>query len=66
VAGRVVEVNPAMESAPEIINQDPYGEGWLAMIEPLEGEVTQMEMLMKPDVYFTQIKGDAEQEVARG
>ena len=66
VAGRVVEVNPAMESAPEIINQDPYGEGWLAMIEPLEGEVTQMEMLMKPDVYFTQIKGDAEQEVGRG
>jgi len=66
VAGRVVEVNPAMESAPEIINQDPYGEGWLAVIEPLEGGSTQMEQLMKPDVYFTQIKGDAEQEVGRG
>ena len=66
VAGRVVEVNPAMESAPEIINQDPYGEGWLAVIEPLEGGATQMEQLMEPDVYFTQIKGDAEQEVGRG
>jgi len=66
VAGRVVEVNPAMEAAPEIINQDPYGEGWLAVIEPLEGGATQMEQLMEPDVYFTQIKGDAEQEVGKG
>lgn len=65
VAGKLVEVNPMMEAAPEIINQDPYGEGWLAVIEPLEGESTQMEQLMEPGVYFTQIKGDAEQEVGR-
>jgi glycine cleavage system H protein len=65
VAGRLVEVNPAMEAAPEIINQDPYGEGWLVVIEPLEGGTTQMGQLMEPGVYFTQIKGDAEQEVGR-
>jgi len=33
VAGRVIEVNPAMETTPEVINQDPYGEGWLTVIE---------------------------------
>ena len=29
VSGEVVEVNSALESAPEKINADPYGEGWL-------------------------------------
>ncbi len=33
VSGIVVEVNPVMEDAPEAINQDPYGEGWLAVIQ---------------------------------
>jgi glycine cleavage system H protein len=33
VTGKVVEVNPAMSTAPEAINQDPYGEGWLSVIE---------------------------------
>jgi glycine cleavage system H protein len=32
LSGKVVEVNPAMEEAPEAINQDPYGAGWLALI----------------------------------
>ena len=29
VAGRVVEVNSRLEDSPELINQDPYGEGWI-------------------------------------
>ncbi len=29
VSGEIIEVNPALEDAPEIVNQDPYGEGWL-------------------------------------
>ena len=33
VAGTVVEVNPALEATPEVVNQDPYGEGWIAVIE---------------------------------
>jgi glycine cleavage system H protein len=33
VSGKVVEVNPAMEDAPEAINQDPYEAGWLALIQ---------------------------------
>jgi glycine cleavage system H protein len=33
VSGEVIEVNPAMEEAPEAINQDPYGEGALAFLK---------------------------------
>jgi len=33
VSGVVVEVNETLADAPEIINEDPYGEGWLVVIE---------------------------------
>lgn len=29
VAGTVTEVNPALDSQPELVNSDPYGEGWM-------------------------------------
>ncbi len=32
VGGEVLEINPALESAPELVNKDPYGEGWLIKI----------------------------------
>lgn len=32
VSGEVVEVNSALESAPELINKDPYGEGWMIKV----------------------------------
>ena len=38
VSGKIVEVNPAMKDAPEAINQDPYGAGWLAVIEVADWE----------------------------
>jgi glycine cleavage system H protein len=30
VAGKVIEINPALESHPEYVNNDPYGKGWIA------------------------------------
>ena len=36
VAGEVVAVNPALEGAPELINSDPYGEGWLVELKPAD------------------------------
>jgi glycine cleavage system H protein len=36
VAGTVVAVNSALSEAPERLNADPYGEGWLCEITPLE------------------------------
>ena len=32
VTGEVLEVNPALEDAPELVNSDPYGEGWIIKI----------------------------------
>ncbi|MFZ4769536.1 MAG: glycine cleavage system protein GcvH [Ferruginibacter sp.] len=29
VAGTITEVNPALEANPELVNSDPYGEGWM-------------------------------------
>jgi glycine cleavage system H protein len=34
VGGSIVEVNGALDTAPEAINQSPYEAGWLALIEP--------------------------------
>ena len=45
VSGRVVEVNPALATTPEGINQDPYGEGWLAVIEARDWEADRARLL---------------------
>jgi glycine cleavage system H protein len=41
VSGKVVEKNESVEAAPETINSDPYGEGWLVAIEA-SGELGEM------------------------
>lgn len=40
LAGRVAEVNEALSSAPERLNADPYGEGWLCVLEVGEDAAT--------------------------
>jgi glycine cleavage system H protein len=64
VAGQVVEVNPAMEAAPEVINTDPYGEGWLAVIEAADWEADRARLL-EPQAYFILMKGQAEEEARK-
>ena len=36
IAGVVAEVNSAVEESPELINQDPYGDGWLMRMQPAD------------------------------
>jgi glycine cleavage system H protein len=62
VSGKVVRVNPAMEDAPEVINQDPYREGWLAEIEVSDWEAERSKLL-DPEAYFLRMKAEAENEV---
>ena len=33
VGGEVLEINPALEEQPELVNKDPYGEGWIIKIK---------------------------------
>ena len=61
VTGKVVEVNPDMEMAPEAINQDPYGKGWLAIIEANDWE-SDVARLLDPPAYFAKMKVEAEEE----
>jgi len=64
VSGIVSEINPAMQDSPEVINQDPYGEGWIVGIKAsnLENDKYQ---LMDPESYFTLMKGQAEEEAKK-
>jgi len=38
ITGTVVEVNAALVDAPELVNQDPYGRGWIFVVEMADGE----------------------------
>ena len=64
VAGSVVEVNQALSEAPEAINQDPYGAGWLAVIEATDWEA-ERSRLLDPQAYFAVMKADVEEEVKK-
>lgn len=33
VAGKVLEINPALDAQPELVNTDPYGQGWMIKME---------------------------------
>jgi len=33
VGGEILEVNPALEESPDVVNKDPYGEGWMVKIK---------------------------------
>ncbi len=49
VSGTVVEVNEALRDAPELLNSDPFGEGWIARVEL--GDTSELEALMNADGY---------------
>ncbi len=49
VAGVVIEVNALLEKQPELVNTDPYGDGW--MIKMTVADTTTVEALMSKDAY---------------
>ena len=49
VSGKVIEVNPSLEDKPEIVNEDPYGEGWIIKI--LITDESQIDSLLGPSDY---------------
>jgi glycine cleavage system H protein len=49
VAGTVNEVNPALTNAPELVNTDPYGEGW--MVKMTVSNPTDVQQLMDAKAY---------------
>ena len=64
VTGKVVEVNPSMATAPEMVNQDPYGQGWLAVIEAKAWDKDQARLL-SPQAYLEVMRREADEEAKR-
>jgi glycine cleavage system H protein len=55
VAGTVVEVNTELGESPERLNEDPYGAGWIYVIEP--SDPSQVEALLDVEAYRRLIEG---------
>ncbi|MFA5564501.1 MAG: glycine cleavage system protein GcvH [Acidimicrobiia bacterium] len=55
VAGTVVEVNAELADSPERLNDDPYGEGWLCVLEPQDASA--IDTLMSASEYEALIEG---------
>lgn len=49
VAGTIIEINPALEAQPELVNTDPYGSGW--MIKMTVDNVGDVEALLSAEKY---------------
>lgn len=49
IGGEIVEVNSELEEHPELVNKDPYGEGWIIRIKPTDA--SQMDELLDAEAY---------------
>lgn len=49
IAGTIVEVNSAIDEEPGLVNEDPYGDGWIFKIAPVD--VSDLETLMDASEY---------------
>ena len=49
VTGTVTEINPALDKSPELVNSDPYGEGW--MVKLTLADASQAEGLLSAESY---------------
>ena len=49
LSGEVVEINAALPKSPEVVNQDPYGKGWMIVLAPSEAK--EWDNLLTPEQY---------------
>ena len=61
ISGIIIEVNEQLELEAEVINQDPYDTGWLAVIKANDWTAEQT-TLMTPEAYFEHMKAQAQEE----
>lgn len=57
ISGEIVEVHGALEETPEVVNEDPYGQGWLVAIAP--EDLDALDALMSVDEYRAYVKSRA-------
>lgn len=64
VSGKIVETNPLLQDTPEVINQDPYGKGWMVVMELSDWEMNRRALLDAPH-YLELVKHQAEAELKK-
>ena len=52
ISGTVVAVNDELADAPELVNEDPFGDGWMLELEPSDD--AEFDALLSPDEYESQ------------
>lgn len=53
VAGTITEINPLLDAKPELVNTDPYGDGW--MVKMTVTNVADIEKLMNAETYTASV-----------
>ena len=56
MGGEIAEVNEALEHSPEIVNEDPFGEGWMIKFKP--SDPSQWDSLLTPKDYEASAGGE--------
>lgn len=49
ITGEIIEFNESLESSPEVVNTDPYGDGWIVKVKVQN--VDELEDLLSPEAY---------------
>jgi len=60
VSGTVVEVNDALTDTPELVNEDPYGEGWI--IKVTMSDVSELDDLLTHEEYKEHCEGQPDDD----
>lgn len=56
ITGEVIEVNQDLEDSPELVNSDPYGDGWLFKVKA--DDISEVESLLDADGYAESIEDE--------
>ena len=55
ISGEIVAVNTALEDNPELVNSDPYGDGWI--LEMIPADAAEIDSLLTHTAYLDKLKG---------
>ncbi|OGP61036.1 MAG: glycine cleavage system protein H [Deltaproteobacteria bacterium RBG_13_61_14] len=58
VSGKVVEVNSPLDDSPEMVNEDPYGDGWLIRLEMTDQD--EIKELMNAEQYHAYVEAESD------
>lgn len=56
ISGEIIEINEALIENPQLVNEDPYGKGWLFRVRPFETDIA---ALLTADQYSKQVASEA-------